>query len=51
LRHEDPTHDEPYFPPGTPGYAAETRAWGTAKREEDKGDLYMVMVGEKKTRH
>ena len=42
--------DEPYHTPGTTGYANETRAWATAKQEEDNGKLYMVST-KKPTRH
>jgi len=33
--------DQPYFRPGTPGHAAETRSWPAGKRE-DGGQMYLV---------
>lgn len=34
--------EEPYFQPGTPGHAAETRAWGSV-RVEPSGESYVVL--------
>lgn len=33
--------DEPYFQPGSPGHAAETRSWPSAKAQEG-GQMYLV---------
>ena len=41
--------DDPYFQPGTPGHAAETRAWEAAK-PDTAGKNYMV-VPKPSTRH
>ena len=41
--------DNPYFQPGTPGYAAETRAWGSA--EQDTAGKNYLVVPKPSTRH
>jgi len=41
--------DEPYFMPGTPGYAAETRSWSSAKK--DAGGKSYIAMPEKLAKH
>ena len=38
--------EDPYFQPGSPGHAAETRAWASAERE-DGGKMYVSVPGGK----
>lgn len=40
--------DEPYFQPGTPGHAAETRMWASGQRQ-DGGKMYYAGVPKPKT--
>ena len=44
-RYKGMAPEEPYFQPGSPGHAAETRAWVSAKRE-DGGKLYAAVPRE-----